>query len=351
MKTVIGWIVAYLCRWLPHSAATGLRAVGNPDQDSPVIVTCNFSLSVKRVLHALRGLNVWLLVAPSDGINVWCAACGGIFTHHRVIDAIKVSGLSDKVKHREVILPALSAPAMDKKAIKEETGFRARFGPVHADDLPAYLDQGKKKTEAMRRFRFDLAHRADMFLSMNFPVYLVPAIVLAIFFPNYLLGFTALFWFAVAFLYLFINVIPGKTGWGQAFFSVSFFVLAWAVFDWSMAGNPFLHWGWFIATFVIFFAAGFDLAGIASGRKSDAEQFVLRLGIKSIPGLLAEKDLGEITLDRDKCKGCGNCQDICPTSVYGDLDQDKKTTFNDREACFACGACVKQCPEDALSLG
>ena len=61
-----------------------------------MILTCNFSLTVKRVLKAVQGMNLWLLVANTDGINVWCASCGGIFTEHRVIEAVKLSGLKDK---------------------------------------------------------------------------------------------------------------------------------------------------------------------------------------------------------------------------------------------------------------
>jgi NAD-dependent dihydropyrimidine dehydrogenase PreA subunit len=351
MSSIIGWIIAYWCRWLPHSAPTGLFKIGEPDENSPVIVTANFSLTIKRVKRALRGRNLWLLVANSDGINVWCAADGSIFTENRVIDAIKISGLSEAVSHRRVILPALSAPGIDRKAIKEETGFSARFGPVYAKDIPEYLDGGMKKTEAMRRFNFDIKHRLDMFWPMNFPIYFIVALVLAIFFREHLLGFTALFWFAVAFLYVFINVIPGKTGWGQAFISATLFVLAWAGLDWYLSGDPLVHWGWFIAAYVIFFAGGFDLAGTASARKSDAELLMHRLGFSSFGSLFSEKDLGEIALDRDKCKGCGTCREICPVGVYGDLDPDKKTTFSDRDACFACGACVKQCPEGALRLG
>ena len=130
MRAVLDWLVAYLFRWLPRSAPTGLFPVGDPDESSPVIVTGNFSLTIRRVRRALRGQNLWLLVTNSDGINVWCAADGGIFTHHRVIDAIKVSELGSRVEHRQVILPALSASGVELENIWEETGFRAQFGPV-----------------------------------------------------------------------------------------------------------------------------------------------------------------------------------------------------------------------------
>jgi NAD-dependent dihydropyrimidine dehydrogenase PreA subunit len=331
VRAALDWLVAYLFRWLPRAAPTGLFPVGKPDERSPVIVTGNFSLTVGRVRKALRGQNLWLLIANSDGINVWCAADGGIFTHNRVIDAIKVSGLTDRLKHRQIILPALSASGIDLERIREETGFRPRFGPVYAQDIPAYLEGRKKKTDAMRRFDFGLRHRLDMFASMNFPIYLLLAIALAVFWREYLPGYTLLFWSAVAFLYLFLDVIPGRTGWSQAFLSATLLVL-------------------FLAAFGTFFAAGFDIAGIASPRKSDAERMMQRLGFKSFGSLFSEKDLGEIELDADRCNGCRACSDICPVGVYGELDQDGKISFRDRNACFACSACAKQCPESALSL-
>jgi len=52
--SVSGWIVSYIARWLPHPAPTGLFAVGEPDETSPVIVTANFSLTVQRVKKALH---------------------------------------------------------------------------------------------------------------------------------------------------------------------------------------------------------------------------------------------------------------------------------------------------------
>ncbi len=73
---------------------TGLYAVGHPDADSPVLVTGNFDLTVRRLVQAIDGkVNVWVLVADSAGINVWCAAGGGYFTAEKVIAAVKSSHL------------------------------------------------------------------------------------------------------------------------------------------------------------------------------------------------------------------------------------------------------------------
>ena len=110
-------------------------------------MTCNYDLTVNRVSKYLRGLDCYLLVAPSKGINVWCASCGGDFNEFSVISAIKTSGINGKVKHRVLIAPQLSAPGIDVKKVKEETGWTIRFGPVYAKDIPKYIRNGFKKTE------------------------------------------------------------------------------------------------------------------------------------------------------------------------------------------------------------
>lgn len=348
--SLAGWIVAYLARWFHHRASTGLTAVGSPDRASPVLVTASFSLTVQRVRRSLAGRDLWLLVVPTDGVNVWCAAAGGIFTHQRVIDAIKVAGLAERVEHREVILPALCAPGVEREAIREATGFSARFGPVYARDIPEYLDAGKKKTEAMLRFRFDLRHRLEMLVPMNMLVYLLLAVVLAIFWPHLLLGTTLLFWGAVALLYTLVPIIPGRSGWAQALLSACAVVLGWGALDWIRLGDPLHHWGWYLATIGLFLTAGLDLAGTATARKSDPVLLLNRLGTKSVGSLLSEHEIGQISLERERCTGCRTCWRICPVGVYGELDEAKKTTFIHREACFNCAACVKQCPEGALSI-
>jgi len=350
MRAWTGWIVAYLARWLPHRAPTGLLAVGRPDAASPVLVTANFTLTVRRVRRALAGRDVWLLVANTEGINVWCAAAGGSFTAPRVVDAIKVSGLQEKVSHHEVVLPALSAPGVDREAVRRETGFRCRFGPVYARDIPTYLDAGKKTSDTMRRFEFGARHRLDMFLPMNVPIWLLVAIPLAVIAPGLLPGFTVLFWGAVALLYVFLDVIPGKTGWAQALLAGSIVAATWAVVDACTLNDPLAHAGWWIAALAVFFVAGFDVAGTISPRTSDAERLMHRLRVRRLGAVFTAKETGEIRIDRSRCRGCLTCAGVCPVGVFGGRGENGQVTLQDAGACFSCGACVKQCPETALAL-
>ncbi|MBN2005694.1 MAG: methyltransferase domain-containing protein [Anaerolineae bacterium] len=142
---------------------TGLYAVGQPDADSPVLVTGNFDLTVRRLVQAIDGkVNAWLLVADSAGINVWCAAGGGYFTAEKVIAAVKSSRLDEVVNHRALILPQLCANGVDGWRIRKETGWGIHWGPVRAVDIPAYLAGERKKTDEMRRVVFPLKDRLEM---------------------------------------------------------------------------------------------------------------------------------------------------------------------------------------------
>ena len=142
---------------------TGLYRIGEPDCSSPVLVTGNYDLTVRRVVRELDGqVDAWLLVANSKGINVWCGAGGGHFTAENIIAAIKTSGLADVVDHRRLTLPQLCANGVDGWKIRRETGWEVHWGPVRAVDIPAYLQAEMQKTDSMRWVRFPMRDRLEM---------------------------------------------------------------------------------------------------------------------------------------------------------------------------------------------
>ena len=64
------WFITFvetLLRMVPFPTRTGLIPIGHPGPDSPVLLTCNFHLTVERVKRALAGVDCWLLVANSHG--------------------------------------------------------------------------------------------------------------------------------------------------------------------------------------------------------------------------------------------------------------------------------------------
>jgi ubiquinone/menaquinone biosynthesis C-methylase UbiE len=141
----------------------GLYAVGQPDENSPVLVTGNFDLTVRRLVQAIDGrVDVWVLVADSAGINVWCAAGGGYFTAEKVIAAVKSSHLDQVVRHHALILPQLCANGVDGWRVRKESGWGVHWGPAKAVDIPAYLADKRKKSDAMRWVRFPFRDRLEM---------------------------------------------------------------------------------------------------------------------------------------------------------------------------------------------
>jgi len=145
---------------MDYSVAPGLYALGNPHDNSPVLVTANYKMSFDRLREALPGRDVWILVLDTIGINVWCAAGKGTFGTDELVRRIKSSDLSSIVSHRKLILPQLGAPGVAAHKVAKLSGFKVQYGPIRAEDLPAYLDAGSKATAQMRIMTFPLKERA-----------------------------------------------------------------------------------------------------------------------------------------------------------------------------------------------
>jgi len=166
-------VIETLLRMFPIPAKTGYQRIGNPDEDSPVMLTGNFHLTILRLKKATRGLNYHLLVANSKGINVWCAATGGHLNNHSVISVIMTSGIADKVKHNKIILPQLAAPGVESKVIQKKTGWKVLWGPVDAKNIPDFVNLNFEKTSAMKKVEFRFIQRVEMAIMWIFIIALV----------------------------------------------------------------------------------------------------------------------------------------------------------------------------------
>jgi hypothetical protein len=141
-----------------HRVTPGLYKLGSPSTDSPVFVTANYSLSFDALRTSLRGLNAYILVLDTKGVNVWCAAGKRTFGTRELIRRIKAVNLNNVVSHRRLILPQLGAPGIAAHEIKNQTGFLVEYGPVRAADLPEYLTN-HRATPEMRLVKFPLHDR------------------------------------------------------------------------------------------------------------------------------------------------------------------------------------------------
>ena len=178
LKTRLGF------RRLSYSIRPGLYAVGHPDGHSPVFVTANYKMSFDRLRHELMGIDGWIMVLDTRGINVWCAAGKGTFGTAEIVARIAAVDLPGVVSHRTIILPQLGAPGVAAHEVLKQSRFKVVYGPVRAHDLPEFLKKGMTATPEMREVKFSFKDRfvlipIDLFGSLKVAIAAF-ALVLAI---------------------------------------------------------------------------------------------------------------------------------------------------------------------------
>jgi NAD-dependent dihydropyrimidine dehydrogenase PreA subunit len=332
-----GWLRDTLLRLLPHATRTGLRAVGHPGPDSPVVLTGNYTLTVRRVVQALAGRDAWLLVANSRGINVWCAAGGGHLTHHDVIAVLRSSGVGDRVHHRRLILPQLSATGVERRLVRAATGWEPRWGPARLEDLPEFLDRHERLRKEHRVMRFPLWERLEMALTWALPMALAAFLILTLAIGLRVAGVAA-------------GVIV--LGVGAVFVGLPWLPVT-GERRWLTYG------GLALVTFVL---GGEGLVILGGARPAAltglAATCVLATGILSLdltgttpwyPGTINSfRNHFDVELVEDRCTGAAECVQVCPRDVLAMDGRRRKVVLARPEACIRCGACIVQCPEDAL---
>ena len=152
----------FLARWgwkrESHRVEPGLYRLGDPTPESPVFASANYTLSFDALRSALTGINAWILVLDTKGINVWCAAGKGTFGTDELVRRITVTGLGTVVNHRKIIVPQLGAPGISWPEVLRKSKFLVEYSPVRARDLPEYL-KAHTATPAMRTVEFPLKER------------------------------------------------------------------------------------------------------------------------------------------------------------------------------------------------
>jgi NAD-dependent dihydropyrimidine dehydrogenase PreA subunit len=305
---------------------------------------------VRRCEKALAKENCYLLVAPTKGTNVWCASCGGDMTTYSVVRAIKTSGINERVHHRRLTLPQLSAPGIVRKLLEKETGWKAHFGPVYARDLASFISNNYKKTADQCVAEFPLSFRFEMLLSMNFLVWALTGIIILLINPLWFLYLSALYWGAGFLFYVGFYLIPGRSGWTKAFILSLVEVAGIALLSVLLFDQPWwTHRGSMVAAIVINVWFAFDIKGIVGGYPSEAVALFNKVGVHSFFGFtFSEK--GRLRKDDSKCTNCRSCIGVCPQGVFDVSAGGKIVSMKNRGKCLSCSACISQCPEDALSL-
>ncbi|WP_455277113.1 HgcAB-like fusion protein [[Eubacterium] cellulosolvens] len=341
-------IIETLLRMFPFPGKTGLIKIGNPDRNSPVLLTCNYHLTVERVKRAIRGMDAFLLVANSKGVNVWCAATGGLFTNHDVISVLTTSGIEGFVEHRNVIIPQLAATGIEPKTILRKTGWKSIWGPVYAKDIRLFIENNLIKTLQMREVKFPLSQRIEMAMAWAFPISVILSVIMIALWREALFLFILLIWglsFAIFLAFPFYRNLLSVQGrrigfiffdfgrggfqlmlWGILMLCLIAYKIAIVDFKWESV----FHWG--LVLFIVVLIVSLDLMGSTPTYKSG----------------LHEDRLLKIIFNKKKCKGAGLCEEVCPRNCY-EVDKIRNiTTIPRADQCVQCGACIVQCPFDAL---
>ena len=131
----------------PLQVEPKIYPVGEPDKNSPVIVTTNFALTYFAVVSEIEasGKSAYLLITPSDGMSVLTAWSASKFTGEIIAKAVNNYGLADMVDHREFIISGLVA-SMKEEIEEELPDWKVVIGPNEAVEIVDFL---KKYTAGM----------------------------------------------------------------------------------------------------------------------------------------------------------------------------------------------------------
>ncbi len=128
----------------PLATTQGIYEINNPGENSPVLITSNFSLTYFIVSGEIEGSKVpsYLLVMDTEGLSVMTAWAAGKFVADAIGPFVKKSGIADKVKHRKLIIPGYAAA--ESGGLEEELpDWEILIGPREGSHIPAYLKAWK----------------------------------------------------------------------------------------------------------------------------------------------------------------------------------------------------------------
>ncbi len=128
----------------PMVVQEDIYPINGPDEKSPVLITCNFSLTYFIVSGEVEGSKVpsWLLIKDTEGLSVLTAWAAGKFSSDLIGSFVKKSGIEDKVSHRNLIIPGYLA-GMKGELEDELPDWTITVGPREASHLPAFLRDWK----------------------------------------------------------------------------------------------------------------------------------------------------------------------------------------------------------------
>ncbi len=139
------------------SMKPGLYFTGTFRKDSPVIVTCNYFLTLFILWRYLRSTDTRILVIDTGGINVWCAAGKGTFSAENIMNQLNKHDKDLVSTNGELILilPKLSLSGVSLADLRRN-GIRPVIGPVYGSELVPFIPSADCADDL---YAFDLKDR------------------------------------------------------------------------------------------------------------------------------------------------------------------------------------------------
>ncbi|RJR25140.1 MAG: acetyl-CoA decarbonylase/synthase complex subunit gamma [Desulfobacteraceae bacterium] len=124
----------------PMTVTQGIYEIGAPNENSPVLITTNFSLTYFIVSGEIEGSRVpsWLLIMDTEGLSVMTAWAAGKFSGDAVASFVKKSGIADKIAHKRIVIPGYAA-SISGDMEEELPGWEVIIGPRDASLIPKFL--------------------------------------------------------------------------------------------------------------------------------------------------------------------------------------------------------------------
>ena len=127
----------------PMKTDQGIYPINDPGPESPVLVTCNFSLTYFVVSGEIEASRVptWLLVQDTDGLSVLTAWAAGKFVGDLVGSFVKKSGIEEKVSKKRLVLPGMVAVITGDVEEELGTDWEVMIGPREGGHIVPYLKE------------------------------------------------------------------------------------------------------------------------------------------------------------------------------------------------------------------
>lgn len=124
----------------PIQVEPKVYAIGEPNENSPVFVTSNFSLTYFIVSGEIEnsGTSGWLVVPDCEGLSVMTAWAAGKFGGAKIAAFIKESGVPERIRSRRIVIPGYVAQ-ISGELEEALPGWQVIVGPQEAVDIEGFV--------------------------------------------------------------------------------------------------------------------------------------------------------------------------------------------------------------------